>query len=128
MVDNKEKKGILIVEDEKDIVYFLKKILTKKGYNVVGSAKDGSEALEKYKELNPELVTLDIMMHPMDGKTAAHKILEFDPEANIIVVSVLKKEELTDLESMGIHDFINKPVDMDRLTNVIDTVRDRTNN
>lgn len=128
MVHDGEKNGILIVEDEEDIVYFLKKILTKKGYNIIGTAKDGTEAVEKYKKLNPELVTLDIMMHPTDGKVAARKILEFDPKANIVIVSVLDKNELSDMSKMGIQNFISKPIDIDRLTNVVDTaMRDMKN-
>ena len=70
-------KGILIVDDASFMRMMIKDILTKNGYDVVGEAENGINAVEKYKELNPELVIMDITMPEMDGIQAVKEIKEY---------------------------------------------------
>ncbi|HVI20475.1 MAG TPA: response regulator, partial [Bacillus sp. (in: firmicutes)] len=65
---------ILVVDDAAFMRMMIKDILTKNGYDVVGEASDGQQAVEKYKELHPDLVTMDITMPEMDGITALKEI------------------------------------------------------
>lgn len=72
---------ILVVDDAAFMRMMLKDILTKNDFEIVGEAEDGKKALEKYKELQPDLVTMDITMPEMDGIEAVKQIKNFDPEA-----------------------------------------------
>ena len=73
--------NVMIVDDAAFMRMMLKDILTKNSYNVVGEACNGAEAVQKYKELKPDLVTMDITMPDMDGIAALRQIHEFDPNA-----------------------------------------------
>ncbi len=88
----------------------LKYIVETAGHSVVGMAKDGEEAIDMYKKLKPDIVTLDILMKGMDGITALKKIKVLDPKAKCIMVSALgtedKKEEAG---SIGASGYIRKP-------------------
>ena len=66
---------ILIVDDAAFMRMMIKNILIKEGYEVVGEAENGAQAVEKYKELTPDLVTMDITMPEMDGITAVKEIM-----------------------------------------------------
>jgi two-component system chemotaxis response regulator CheY len=80
----------------------------------VGTASDGALGLEKYKELHPDidLVTMDITMPVMDGISALEKILEFDKNACVIMVSALGKEDIVKKSLlMGAKSYIVKPLD-----------------
>ncbi len=82
---------------------------TRGGHTVVGEAKNGIEALELYKTLKPELVTMDITMDPMDGLTAAREILLYDSNAHILFLSNLDKDKYNgEIESIGAVGFVNK--------------------
>ena len=70
---------ILVVDDAAFMRMMIKDILTKNGYDVVGEAADGQQAVEKYKELHPDLVTMDITMPEMDGITALKEIKKINP-------------------------------------------------
>ena len=76
---------VLIVDDAAFMRMMIKDILTKNGFEVVGEAADGIQAIEKYKETQPDLVTMDITMPEMDGITALKQIQEFNPSAIIIM-------------------------------------------
>ena len=80
-------KNILIVDDAAFMRMMIKDILTKNGYNVVGEAENGLKAVEKYNELKPDLVLMDITMPELDGIGALKKIKEADPNALIIMCS-----------------------------------------
>jgi two-component system chemotaxis response regulator CheY len=93
-------------------------ILTSEGFDVVGTAADGEAGLEKYKELFPnvDFVTMDITMPKMDGVTALEKIVEFDPEARVIMVSALGKQDLVkDALIKGAKNYIVKPLDREKV-------------
>src|SRR3990172_271697 len=96
MVLERAKKGnkrVLIVEDDPESKELLKTLFLRKGFDVVGTAANGKEALDKYRELRPDIVTMDIMIPYVNGKACTKNILEFDPHANIVVVSVLGHDE-----------------------------------
>ncbi len=82
-------KRILIVDDSSIMRKMISKTLKAGGHTIVGEAKNGNEAVELYKELKPDLVTMDITMREMDGFSAAKEILQNDAEARIIFVSNL---------------------------------------
>lgn len=105
---------VLIVDDSMFVAKQLNQILTSEGFEIVGTAADGEEALEKYKELYPnvDLVTMDITMPKMDGVTALEQIIEFDKDAKIIMVSALGKQDLVKKSLLlGAKNYIVKPLD-----------------
>ena len=105
---------VLIVDDSIFVAKQLGQILSSEGYEVVATAGDGKEGVDKYKELYPNLdvVTMDITMPRMDGITALEQIMAFDKDANVIMVSALGKEELVKKSLMlGAKNYIVKPLD-----------------
>ena len=103
----------------------ISQILTSEGFEVVGIAKDGIEGLEKYKELHPnlDLVTMDITMPNMDGVTCLQKIIEFDPDAKIVMISALGKQDLVKKSLLsGAKNYIVKPLDRAKVLERISTV------
>lgn len=112
---------VLVVDDAQFMRMMLKDILTKNGFEIAGEAKNGAEALERYKELKPDLVTLDITMPEVDGITALKNIKEFDPSAKAVMCSAMGQQVMV-IESIqaGAKDFIVKPFQADR---VIEAVR-----
>jgi two-component system chemotaxis response regulator CheY len=105
---------VLVVDDSMFIAKQLGQIFTSEGYEVADTAADGAQGVEKYKELYPnvDLVTMDITMPVMDGVSALEKILEFDKEAKVIMVSALGKEDVVKKSLlMGAKSYIVKPLD-----------------
>ncbi len=105
---------VLIVDDSMFVKKQISQILTSEGFEIVGTAGDGLEGLEKYKELYPnvDFVTMDITMPKMDGISSLEKILEFDKEAKVIMVSALGKQDLVKKAlMMGAKNYIVKPLD-----------------
>jgi len=109
-------KRVLIVDDAAFMRMLLKDIITKAGYEVAGEAANGVEAVEKYRELKPDVVTMDITMPEMDGITAIKKIKEIDPNAKIIVCSAMGQQAMV-IEAIqaGAKDFIVKPFQHSRV-------------
>src|SRR6056297_1290728 len=98
----------------------LKNILEKAGYEVVGQAENGKEAIKKYKDLEPDLVTMDITMPEMDGIEAVKKIREINSEANIIMCSAMGQQSMVvEAIEAGAKDFIVKPFDDDRVIEAV---------
>lgn len=113
-------KRILIVDDAAFMRMMIKDILTKNGYEVVAEASDGMQAVEKYLELQPDLVTMDITMPEMDGITALKKIKEVDPNAVVIMCSAMGQQAMViDAIQAGAKDFIVKPFQADRVIEAI---------
>lgn len=105
---------VLIVDDSMFVAKQLGQILTSEGYEVVATAVDGMEGVEKYKELCPnvDLVTMDITMPRMDGISALEQIMAFDKNARVVMVSALGKEELVKKSLLlGAKNYIIKPLD-----------------
>ena len=116
-------KTILLVDDAAFMRMMLKDILTKNGYNVVGEAENGVKAIEKFKELKPSLVIMDITMPEMDGINAARGIKSVDKGALIIMCSAMGQQAMV-IESIqaGARDFIVKPFQADRVLEAVQKV------
>ncbi len=105
---------VLIVDDSMFVAKQLSQILTSEGFEVAGTAGDGEEGVQKYKELYPnvDLVTMDITMPKLDGVSALEQIIEFDRNARVIMVSALGKQDLVKRSLlMGAKNYIVKPLD-----------------
>ncbi len=116
-------KNILIVDDAAFMRMMIKDILTKNGYNVIGEAENGAKAFEKYNELKPDLVLMDITMPEVDGIAALKKIKGADPNALIIMCSAMGQQAMV-IESIqaGAKDFIVKPFQPDRVLEAVKKV------
>jgi two-component system chemotaxis response regulator CheY len=112
--------SILIVDDAAFMRMMIKDILTKNGYQVVGEAADGVQAIEKYKECIPDLVTMDITMPEMDGITALKEIKKINPNVKVIMCSGMGQQAMViDAIQAGARDFIVKPFQSDRVLEAI---------
>ena len=113
-------KYILICDDAAFMRMMIKDILTKNGYTVAGEAENGAKAVEKYTELKPDLVLMDITMPEMDGIQALKKIRELDPKASVIMCSAMGQQAMV-IESIqsGAKDFIVKPFQADRVLEAV---------
>ena len=102
-------KRILVVDDSAMMRKMIAKILEPCGHVIVGEAKNGIEAVELYKALKPDLVTMDITMRDMDGFAAAQEIMRYDDAAQIIFLSNLDEERYgQDAQSLGAIGYVNK--------------------
>lgn len=111
---------ILIVDDAAFMRMMIRDILSKNGYEVVGEAQDGAQAIEKFKELHPDLVTMDITMPEMDGITALKEIRKLDTNAKVIMCSAMGQQAMViDAIQAGAKDFIVKPFQADRVIEAI---------
>lgn len=114
---------VLVVDDAMFIRHIISDLLTRHGHEVVGEAANGKEAVERYRELRPDITTLDITMPEMDGITALREILAEDPSAKVIMCSALKeKPKVIEALQAGARDFILKPVKPDRVLEAVDKV------
>ena len=105
---------VLVVDDSMFVAKQLTQILSSDGYEIVATAQNGKEGVDKYKELCPnvDLVTMDITMPRMDGITALEQIIAFDKNAKVVMVSALGKEELVKKSLLsGAKNYIVKPLD-----------------
>ena len=115
---------VLIVDDAAFMRTMIADILQREGeFEVVGQASTGTEALECYRELQPTLVTMDIVMPGMDGIEATRAIIKEDPGARIVMCSALGQEALV-IESIaaGAKDFIVKPFTAEKVLRVVQNV------
>ncbi|GAK38498.1 response regulator [Paenibacillus urinalis] len=111
---------ILIVDDAAFMRMMIRDILTKNGFEVVGEAQDGAQAIEKYKELRPDLITMDITMPEMDGIAALKEIKKIEPNAKVIMCSAMGQQAMViDAIQAGAKDFIVKPFQSDRVIEAI---------
>ncbi|GAA0495669.1 chemotaxis protein CheY [Salinibacillus aidingensis] len=116
---------VLVVDDAAFMRMMIKDILEKNDFEVVGEAQDGNQAVEKYKELEPDLVTLDITMPEKDGITALKEIKESNPDAKIIMCSAMGQQAMViDAIQAGAKDFIVKPFQSDRVIEAINKTLD----
>lgn len=102
-------KRVLIVDDSSIMRKMIRSTLENEKHQVVGEAKNGKDAVDMYKNLNPDLVTMDITMREMDGFAAATEILNYDPAARIIFLSNLDEDKYSeDVERIGAIGYVNK--------------------
>ncbi|KJS29602.1 MAG: hypothetical protein VR64_19655 [Desulfatitalea sp. BRH_c12] len=102
-------KKILIVDDSSIMRKMIRQTLSDENHFVAGEAKNGKDAVEMYKSLKPDIVTMDITMREMDGFAAAKEILSSDPDARIIFLSNLDEEKYSqDAKRIGAKGYVNK--------------------
>ncbi|MBU1862721.1 MAG: response regulator [Candidatus Omnitrophica bacterium] len=110
------KKRVLVCDDAPVIRLMLKDILQDSGYTVVGEAKNGIEAMQKFKELKPDIVTMDIIMPEKDGIDALVGILREDNEAKVVMVTAIdQRDSLMKAIRAGATDYIVKPFEDERV-------------
>ncbi|AZO95564.1 response regulator [Halocella sp. SP3-1] len=113
-------KKVLIVDDAAFMRMMIKNILVEDGFEIAGEAENGKEAIELYKELEPDLVTMDITMPDMDGIEAVKEILKIDKDARVIMCSAMGQQAMViDAIQAGAKDFVVKPFKPDRVLSAI---------
>ncbi len=118
---SQDKTKILVCDDSILARKSMTAMLNSFGYEDIIEVSNGEDAVNKYKEEKPDIVFLDIVMPVKDGITATREIIEFNPEAKIIVISsVGTQTHLREVIKAGAKDFIQKPVDADLLKQVLD--------
>ena len=101
---------VLITDDSMLMRKMIGETLSDDGWEIVGEAANGQEAIDRYRESRPDAVTLDIVMPETDGMYALHRILDMDPGAKVVVVSALSQTKLiSEAIRTGAQDFIAKP-------------------
>ncbi|MBU5594969.1 response regulator [Amphibacillus sp. MSJ-3] len=111
---------VLIVDDAAFMRMMIKDILLKNGFEVVGEAQDGQQAVDKYEELKPDLVTMDITMPEKDGIAALKEIKQINPNATVIMCSAMGQQTMViDAIQAGAKDFVVKPFQADRVIEAI---------
>ncbi|MBE5880543.1 MAG: response regulator [Lachnospiraceae bacterium] len=114
---------VLIVDDSRTSRKILKGILEGAGHEVVGEAVDGQDGVEKYKELSPEVVTLDITMPVLDGLGSLAEIKKADPNARVIMVTAAGQQtKMVEAIKLGAAEFITKPFEPDLILAMIEKV------
>lgn len=116
-------KRVLVVDDGLFMRSLIKKILVSNGYEVIGEAEDGISAVEKYLELKPDLVTMDITMPNRDGVCSLSEIMQHDPNASVVMVSSLGQDEnIKRAISNGAKGFIVKPFNESTFMSVLSSL------
>ena len=116
-------KRVLVVDDAAFMRMAIKRILDGNGFEVVGEAENGAIAVKKYKELKPDIVTMDVTMPEMTGIEALKSIREFDPEAKVIMVSAMGQEGMVrETIMLGAKSFIVKPFKNDHVIQTLNKV------
>ncbi len=114
---------VLIVDDACFMRMTISMMLKRHEFEIVGEAENGAEGFEKYKELRPDIVTMDITMPKMSGLEALKLIREFDPQANVIMVSAMGQELLVKEAVLnGAKSFVVKPFKEEQVVKVIKKV------
>lgn len=113
-------KRILITDDALFMRVTLKNILSSNGYEVVGEAENGAQAVKLYGELKPDLVTMDITMPEMDGLEALKQIKALDGNAKVVMCTAMgQKNMVVEAIQSGAKDFIVKPFQPDRVLEAV---------
>ena len=111
---------ILIVDDSRTSRKILRNILEEAGHEIVGEAMDGQDGINKYKDLKPDIVTLDITMPVMDGLEALKCIKEDDPNSKVIMVTAAgQQNKMIDAIKLGASEFVTKPFEADEIVKMV---------
>ncbi len=117
------KPKVLVVDDAIFMRKMIAEILVENGMNVIGEADNGSTAVERYKELKPDLVTMDIIMPEMNGIDAVRQIVAIDSQAKIVMCSALGQQALVqEAITAGAKDFLIKPFNPSRVVEVVNKI------
>lgn len=115
---------VLVTDDAEFMRITLQKMLQKNGHDVVGFAGNGEEAFNKYKELKPDVVTMDITMPDVDGIEGTRRIKQFDPNAKIIICSAVGQERnVLEAIKAGATNFIVKPFKEEKIIEAINKIQ-----
>jgi len=119
-VEDKLLKTVLIVDDSEFMRTLIKKKISDLDINVIGEAGDGKEALEKYIEIKPDIVTLDLAMQEHGGLEALGEIIKIDPDAKVIIVCSTAGQGgiVEEAEALGAFAIVKKPLKDDELVEV----------
>lgn len=118
-----KKAKVLVVDDAIFMRRMLSDILKEGGHQVVGEASNGNEALDQYKKIKPDIVTMDIIMPEMGGIDAVKGIVKAFPEAKILMVSAMGQQQLVvEAIQAGAKDFIVKPFEASRVLTAIERI------
>ena len=111
---------IMIVDDAAFMRMMVKDILTRNGYEVIAEAVNGNDAITKYREIKPDLVTMDITMPELSGIEALKVIKSEDPNARVLMCSAMGQQALV-IEAIqsGAKDFIVKPFQAERVIEAV---------
>lgn len=113
-------KKVMVVDDSRIVQLQLQKILSDTEYEVVACCQSGEEALEQFDQVQPDLVTMDIIMPGMDGLEAARLILEAHPQTRVLMVSSLAYDDTIDeADQIGASGFVYKPFDREAVLSSI---------
>lgn len=113
----------MIVDDGAFMRVLIRGMLEKNGYAVVGEAENGRVAVQKYGELRPDVVTMDITMPEMNGIEALKEIIAIDPGANVVMVSAMGQDEFVkEAIDSGAKSFVVKPFDESGLISVLEAI------
>jgi two-component system chemotaxis response regulator CheY len=114
---------VLVCDDAVFMRTLLSDILSQSGFEVIGEAETGVEAIERYKQLRPDLVTMDIVMPDMGGIDAVREITKFDGEARILMCSAMGQQALVvEAIQAGAKDFVVKPFQPSRVLEAVQRV------
>ena len=105
---------VLVVDDSRTSRKILKGVLEQGGFEIIGEATNGEEGYLKYKELTPDIVTMDITMPVMDGIESLTLIKKANPDSKVVMITAAgQKEKMVDALKRGADEFITKPFDAD---------------
>jgi two-component system chemotaxis response regulator CheY len=114
---------VLVCDDAVFMRTMIRDILVGAGYEVVGEAETGVQAIEQYRELSPDLVTMDIVMPDMGGIEAVREIVKGDPHAKILMCSAMGQQALVvEAIQAGARDFVVKPFQPSRVLEAVQRV------
>lgn len=116
-------KRVLVVDDASFMRYIIKQTLDKHGFEVIGDAENGMQAAQKYLELRPDVVTMDITMPDVDGIEGVKLIKQIDPQAKIIMISAMGQEDFVrDAIMAGALGFLVKPFKEEKIIEVLNAI------
>lgn len=115
---------VLIIDDSRTSRRILSNILSQAGHEIVGEAPNGQVGYEKYIELQPDIVTLDITMPVLDGLGALKKIMAHDPDALVVMVTAAgQKDKMVQAIKLGATEFIQKPFQPSQILSIISNIQ-----
>ena len=114
---------ILLVDDSRTSRKFLRTMLEAEEHEIIGEAANGLEGIDKYKELLPDIVTMDITMPELDGIEALKRIMDFDGSAKVIMVTAAgQKGKIVEAVKAGAKDFVTKPFDSEQIRHIVNSL------